>query len=576
MRRPPRRLRPVLAAALAIAAALPVLAPGARPALAAPAAAGADGVDCLRDLRGLDLQQVTVVDLQRALEEGRITSRDLVEQYLARIGAFDGAGPLLNGVRAIHPEVLEQADRLDAERRAGRVRGPMHGIPVLLKDNIGTADMPTTAGSIALEGSIPFRDAFLVERLREEGAIILGKAELAEFANWVDLRMPNGFSSLGGQVLNSYSLRRNPLGSSSGSGTSGAMAYAAVTIGSETSGSILAPSEVQGLAAVKPTVGLVSRAGVIPLAPSWDTTGPMVRSVTDAALLLGATAGVDPRDPATAASRPYLPPALDYTPFLRTDALEGVRLGVQNRAGLNDVLAAAVDELERQGATIVGVGNFGTTRNVGLAEFGSVPNEFKAYLDSYLANETDPPTGVESLAEVALYSQQRADRYPYGNSLIVASAAQPGTVESTIPQSVAVTTAARAAIDRTLRDQDLNAIISSGYSNANIGAAAGYPTVAVPAGMNGSNPVSLAFLGPAWTEPQLLAYAYDFEQATLARVPPTEANAEELVTEACDDGGAALLADPLAAAVAATSRPWADPTSASAGAPAGVLASRSR
>lgn len=500
---------------------------------------GTDPVDCLRHLAGLDLQHVTVLDLQAALEEGRFTSRELVEHYLERIAAFDGAGPKLNGIREVHPDVLGQADQLDAERRAGHVRSPMHGIPVLLKDNIGTGDMPTTAGSIALEGNIPDNDAFLVERLREEGAIILGKAELAEFANWVDLRMPNGYSSLGGQVLNSYNLARNPSGSSSGSATSGAMAYATVAIGSETSGSILSPAEVQGLAAVKPTVGLVSRSGVIPLAPSWDTTGPMTRNITDAAALLGATAGVDTTDPRSLESRPHLPPALDYLPFLRTDALEGVRLGVTDRTPSSQLLREAYDELERQGATLVEMDNFDTLGQIGLAELGFVANEFKAYLDRYLQTEANPPTGVQSLYDIVLYSQEHSDRYPYGNSLLVASAAQPGTVESTIPGSITVTEASRAVIDDTLAQHDLNAIVSSGTGTFRIGAAAGYPTVAVPAGAtgNGRSPVNLAFLSTAWTEPQLLSFAYDYEQATHHRVPPTEVNAEQLVTEACPQGG---------------------------------------
>ena len=517
------------------------------PAGAAPAAD--DPVDCLRELAGLDLQHVTVPQLQQALEKGRITSRALVERYLARIAAFDGAGPKVNGIRELHPKALEQADQLDAERAAGSVRGPMHGIPVLLKDNIGTKDMPTTAGSVALEGNIPDEDAFLVRRLREEGAIILGKVELAEFANWVDLRMPNGYSSLGGQVRNSYNLSVNPSGSSSGSATAGAMAYAPVVIGSETSGSILSPAEVQGLAAVKPTVGLVSRSGVIPLAPTWDTTGPMVRNITDAAILLGATAGVDATDPRSLESRPHLPPASDYRPFLRTDALKGVRLGVENRSGANAVLRAAYDELERQGATLVPISNFNNQGQAGTANLGAVPNEFKAYLDRYLTTVANPPTGVRSLADVVVYSQQHADRYPYGNTLLVASAAQPGTVESTIPTSVAITEASRVIIDRALAQYDLNAIVSGGTGTFRIGAAAGYPTVAMPAGAtsSGRSPVNLAFLGTAWTEPQLLAFAYDYEQATLKRVPPTEVNAAQLATPACSEGAAVVGAPALAA-----------------------------
>ena len=518
-------MRRLLVALLALALVFPLT-----PSSAAPAVN--DPVDCLRTLAGIDLQHATIPQLQQALDDGVITSRQLVERYLERIAAFDEAGPQLNGVREIHPEALEQADRLDAERRAGHIRGPMHGIPVLFKDNIGTSDMPTTAGSIALEGSIPDRDAFLIERMRAEGAIILGKAELAEFANWMDPTMPNGFSSLGGQVLNSYNLSRNPSGSSSGSATSAAMAYATLAVGSETSGSILSPAEVQGLAAVKPTVGLVSRAGVIPLAPSWDTTGPMTRNITDAAIWLGATVGVDERDPATSDSAAHLPEGNDYRPFLDTQALEGARLGVQNRDGLNGAMREAVAELERQGATIVDIEHFNETKTVGMSEYGAVSNEFKTYLNDYLATEADPPSGVESLADIIAFNEEHPDRIPYGQKWLQISQTQPGVKESTVPNSVVTTTASQAVVDQTLERYDLDAILSTGSGNFNIGAASGYPTVAVPAAA-GRSPLNLAFLGAAWSEPQLLGFAYDYEQATLHRVPPTEINDGELYTEAC-------------------------------------------
>jgi amidase len=500
----------------------------------ASGATTADPVDCLRTLNGLDLQTVTAPQLQQALASGQITSRQLVERYLARIEAFDRQGPKLNGVREIHPQALAQADALDAERAAGTVRGPLHGIPVLLKDNIGTNDMPTTAGSIALAGSIPKRDAFLVEQLRKQGAIILGKANLAEFANWMDPTMPNGFSSLGGQVLNSYNKSVNPSGSSSGSATSGAMAYAAMTIGSETSGSIVSPAEIQGLAAIKPTVGLVSRAGVIPLAPSWDTTGPMTRNITDAATLLGATTGVDPRDPATAASRAHLPAGSDYTSFLRTDALQGVRLGVQDRAGQPALLREAINEVERQGATIVEIENdFDDLKTIGLSEYGSVSNEFKTSINEYLANEATPPTGVKSLLDIILYNQDHADKIPYGQKWLQLSQTQPGTRESMIAGSVATTTTSQALIDDTLDRYKIDAIINTGAGNFNIGAAAGYPTVAVPVGVNGKSPLSIGFMSTAWSEGMLIGFAYDYEQATLRRRPPTEVNAAQLQTPAC-------------------------------------------
>ena len=513
-----------LATVVVLAASLPA---------AGSAAGAADPVDCLRSLHGLDLQTVTVAQLQDALARRQITSRQLVQRYLERIEAFDRNGPGLNSVREIHPEALAQADALDAERAAGTVRGPLHGIPVLLKDNIGTDDMPTTAGSIALEGSVPVRDAFLTAQLREAGAIILGKTNLSEFANWVGLGMPNGYSSLGGQVRNAYTLG-DPSGSSSGSGVAGSMAFAALTVGTETSGSILSPSQANGLVGVKPTLGLVSRAGVIPLAPSFDSAGPMVRSVADAAALLEAMAGVDPRDAATAASAGKVPDG-GFNPVLRDDALAGVRLGVQGSPG--GLLGEAIDVLRAQGAVIVPIEQFNEAKTVGLSELGAIFNEFKASLNAYLADEAQPTTGVETLADIIAFNDQHPDKVKYGQEYLEISQATPGIMEAGIPQSVSTVQSARAVIDATLLRYDLDAIVSGGNSNANIGAAAGYPTVAVPMGVNGRNTSNLAFLGTAWTEPQLLGFAYDYEQASQRRVPPTEVNSDELATEACDAQG---------------------------------------
>jgi len=263
--------------------------------------------DCLRALGGIDLQTVTIPQLQAAMADGRITSADLVRAFQARIAAYDQAGPKLNSVREVNPRALAQADELDAERRAGHVRGPLHGIPIMLKDNIDTVDEPTTAGSIALEGSMPVRDATVVERLRRAGAVILGKLNLSEFAQWISLNNPNGYSSLGGQVLNAYDVNADPGGSSSGSGVAATMAFASVTLGSETSLSILSPAKESSVVAVKTTVGMVSRAGVLPLAPDFDTVGPLARNVTDAATVLGVIAGPDPRDAKTAGAAGRLP-----------------------------------------------------------------------------------------------------------------------------------------------------------------------------------------------------------------------------------------------------------------------------
>ena len=497
----------------------------------APAMAVEADPDCLAAVAGVDLQRATVLDLQAALDDGRLTSRSLVSAYLDRIEAFDRSGPELNAVREIHPNVVAQAARLDAERRAGKVRGPLHGIPVLLKDNVGTDDMPTTAGSIALEGSIPLRDAHVTAQLREAGAIILGKANLSEFANWVDLSMPSGYSSLGGQVINPYAFSDTPSGSSSGSGVAGTMAFAAATVGTETSGSILSPSEANSLVGVKPTVGLVSRAGIIPLAPSYDTAGPMVRTVTDAAAMLDAMAGADPRDPITSGSNGKIP-AEGYLAALDDTALEGVRLGIESvpSGERGAVIQAALDDLESQGAEIVQIENFDDAKSVGLAEIATIPNEFKESLNRYLAEETAADLRVKTLGEIIEFNKAHPDKVKYGQKLLEASNLTLGMRDE--PTAIASRTAAiqasRAAIDATLLRYDLDAILSTGAGNANVGAAAGYPTVAVPAGYTnaGTRPVNLAFLGTAYAEPALLGYAYDYEQATHRRVPPTAANSD--------------------------------------------------
>ncbi|MGH2756977.1 MAG: amidase family protein, partial [Actinomycetota bacterium] len=275
------------------------------------AASAAPAKECRPSVAGLGLQTVTIPQLQKALASGQTSSRELVQAYLARIRAYDGH---VNSIRTLNRNAVRIAGKLDAERAAGRLRGPLHGIPILLKDNINTLDMPTTAGSIALKGSIPLEAATITTKLEKAGAIILGKTNLSEFANWVDLSMPNGYSSLGGQVRNAYTLG-DPSGSSSGSGVAGSMAFATGTVGTETSGSILSPSEANSLVGIKPTTGLLSRYGILPLAPSFDTPGPMTRNVTDAAIMLGVMAGVDEKDERTADSGDA---PSDYSKFLKT------------------------------------------------------------------------------------------------------------------------------------------------------------------------------------------------------------------------------------------------------------------
>lgn len=508
------RRRHVVLALLAIALVVPFRADAAKEP------------DCLAEIGGIHLQQSTVPQIQKALVAGRLTSRGLVQRYLDRIAFFDTSGASLNSIRELHPTALKQAARLDRERVAGRVRGPLHGIPVLLKDNIGTDDMPTTAGSIALEDSIPERDAFLTAQLRDAGAIILGKTNLSEFANWVDLSMPSGYSSLGGQVINPYVFGATPSGSSSGSGVAAAMALGTVTVGTETSGSIISPSEANGVVGIKPTVGLISRAGIIPLAASFDTPGPMTRNVTDAAILLGEMTGVDPRDPATAPSEGEIPPGGNYVRFLRRSGLDGARLGFDpdNRPGFQgEIWDRALADLRRAGAEIVEIDGLDNLSLVGLTEIAAIPNEFKAGLNQYLAEEADPPSGVQTLSDIIAFNEQHPDRVRYGQRLLQVSDLTPGNMTAGIPNREVAIQSARVVIDATFLRYELDAVISPGATYVNVGAAAGYPTITVPAGGD-LTPISLSFLGQAWDEPDLIRFGYAYEQGSLRRVPPAALN----------------------------------------------------
>lgn len=497
-----------------------------------PAHATADDPDCLDEIGGINLQTATVLDLQGAMsrEEDPLTSEELVTRYLERIAFFDTGGPALNSVRAVHPQALEQARALDAERAEGTVRGPLHGVPVLLKDNVGTADMPTTAGSIALKDSVPVRDAFITERLRQAGAVILGKTNLSEFANWVDLSMPSGYSSLGGQVINAYRFSDTPSGSSSGSGVAGSMALTAVAVGTETSGSIISPSYANSLVGIKPTLGLHSRAGIIPLAPSFDVPGPMTRNVTDAAVVLGAMTGVDPRDPATSGQVGHVPPGGDYTPALHTGRLLGARLGVDpddRPTGESGTLwDRALNDLRAAGAEIVTIDLLKEGANVGLTEIAAIPNEFKASLNTYLAEQPVPPSGVRTLSDIIEYNEQHPEEVRYGQNLLIASDATPGNMTVGEPNRAAAVESSRAAINQAFLRYDLDAVVSFNSQYVNVGAAAGYPTITVPTGYTsgGRLPRNLSFLGMAWDEPELIGFAYAYEQISNRRVPPTAVN----------------------------------------------------
>jgi Asp-tRNA(Asn)/Glu-tRNA(Gln) amidotransferase A subunit family amidase len=495
-----------------------------------PANGAPDATACVTSVGGLDLQTATIADAQQAMAAGRVTSAQLVDAYEARIAAYDTSGPKLNAIRELNPAAREQAEALDAERRAGQVRGPLHGVPILVKDNYGTADEPTTAGSIALEGVVPKDDATVVSKLRAAGAVILGKANLSEFAGWVDLNMPAGYSSLAGQVINAHDPEFSPSGSSAGSGVAASMAFSGATLGTETSGSILSPSDANGDVGVKTTLGLASRFGILPLAPDFDVPGPIVRSVTDAAIVLGAIAGPDPRDPATADAAAHMPPGGDYTKSLKADALKGARLAYSQDAhdSLDDehraLFDAGIERLRKLGATVVPVSSF-DSENVGLAEIAAVPNEFKASLNAYLADEM-PDAQVHSLSDIIAFNDKHPDRVKYGQGLLQASDATPGREELFPAQAGPSQTSARESIDGALAEGDADAIITPGNAHANVGAAAGYPTVIEPLGYTdgGKHPFGIGFLGPAFSEPMLLGYAYAYEQDAHARVPPDAVN----------------------------------------------------
>jgi amidase len=505
-------------------------------ALVAMTAAGAVGAgtnvvarECRPAVAGHAIQTITIPELQAALSSGKTTSRSLVKTYLARIRAYDWK---LNSIRALNPRALKIAAKLDAERKAGHVRGILHGIPLLLKDNVNTTDMPTTAGSQALKGSVPRHEATITKMLKRAGAIILGKTNLSEFAGWVDLSMPPGYSSLGGQVLNAYNFG-DPSGSSAGSGVAGSMAFSAGTIGTETSGSILSPSNANSLVGIKPTTGLVSRYGILPLAPSFDTAGPMARSVTDAAVILSAIQGIDSKDPRTEESKGQVADHEDYTEFLSADGLKGARIGYSDndRDDLSSdrqvLFDAALATLEKQGATLVETDKLYGSSPGGLAEIGAIPNEFKSSLNAYLADETPDSFRVRTLGDVVAYNDEHPKKMKYGQGLLEASDATAGTNDPvTQAQAQASIEAARAAIDGTLTADDLDAIVAPGPVYANVSAAAGYPTVMVPEGYTGDGrlPLGLSILSTAYTEPRLISYAYDYEQASRLRRSPTDAN----------------------------------------------------
>jgi amidase len=489
-------------------------------------------------MKSFELEEVTVSELQEAMKSGKLSSRQITQKYLDRIKEIDGK---LNSVIEVNPDALQIADEMDKERKAGKIRSQMHGIPILIKDNIDTADkMKTTAGSLALlDAPTPKQDAFLVQQLRKAGAVIIGKTNLSEWANFRSTHSSSGWSGRGGQTHNPYILDRNPCGSSSGSGASVAANLTAVAIGTETDGSIICPSATCGIVGLKPTLGLVSRSGVIPIAHSQDTAGPMTRTVADAAILLGILVGNDPNDTITSQASKG---EKDYTKFLQKDGLKGARIGVARQTfGKNSKIDAVIEPhlevLKANGATLVDV-EFATNGKFGDAEYDVLLYEFKEDLNKYLAGRGGKH---KNLADLIKFNESAKDKEMqfFGQEIFIAADAKPDLNDRAyrlaLLQSKLYTQ--EQGIDAVMDKNKLDAIVapSGGVAwmtdlvNGDCGvfegitsfaAVAGYPSITVPAGYVQELPVGITFVGRAFTEPTLIKIAYAFEQTTKARKPP--------------------------------------------------------
>lgn len=500
------------------------------------------------------LDELSVAELQARMTRGETTAHALTEQYLRRIDELDRRGPALRSVIEVNPEALAVADRLDAERRAGTVRGPLHGIPVLIKDNIATGDrMRTTAGSLALASVSAPRDAFVARRLREAGAIILGKTNLSEWANFRSTHSSSGWSARGGQTRNPYALDRSPSGSSSGTGAAIAASLAAVGVGTETDGSIVSPANVNGLVGIKPTLGLVSRTGIVPIAHSQDTAGPMARTVSDAAALLTVMAAADPDDAATATGRRE---QVDYTRALDANGLRGARIGVvRNRLfgshpGTDALANAAIEVLRRQGATIVDPVEIPTLGQFDSTEFDVLLYEFKADLASFF-RWWGPTAPIRTLADMIAFNKAHAAeelRY-FGQELALQADAKGPLTEQVYVEALARNRRLAGAdgIDAVMAANRLDALVAptggpawlidlvngdggtaSVPGPSTVTSVAGYPHVTVPMGLDHGLPVGFSFFGRAWSEVTLIRFAYAYEQATHHRKAPTFAPTADL------------------------------------------------
>jgi amidase len=517
---------------------------GGATAWAISSAANADTTSQpLAPARSFEWDEVTISQLRSAMLAGRLTAAAITRHYLGRIRALDRRGPKLNSVIELNPDALPMAEALDRERKVRGPRGPLHGIPVLIKDNIATHDkMMTTAGSLALAGSIPPADAFLVGRLRAAGAVILGKTNLSEWANFRSTHSTSGWSGRGGLTLNPYALDRNPSGSSSGSGAAVAANLCAVAVGTETDGSITSPASHNGLVGLKPTLGLISRSGIIPIAHSQDTAGPMTRTVADAAILLGGMAGSDADDPASAAAAGKM--ASDYTVFLDVGALRGARLGVARKyfgilPAVDRLMEEAITAIKSHGALIVDPADLPSHDHLADGEDEVLLCEFKADLNKYLA-WLGPSAPVRSLAEIIDFNERNKDReLPwFGQELFLKAQAKGPLTETSYLNALARNhrLAREEGIDAVMDQLQLDALIAPTtgpaqrtdlvWGDRDTGgcttpaAMAGYPHITVPMGLVDGLPVGLSFFGRAWSEPKLLGLAFAFEQIYQGRKPP--------------------------------------------------------
>jgi amidase len=488
----------------------------------------------------LGLEEITVTELQEQYENGDLTTRQVVQAYLDRIEAIDQSGPSLNSIMTVNSNALDIADRLDQERRDGNVRGPLHGIPILLKDNINTADMPTTAGSLFLEGSIPPSDAFITNKLREAGAVILGKTNLSEWANFHSSFSSSGWSALGGQVNNPYELSRNPCGSSAGSGAAASANLATLTIGSETNGSIVCPSNANGIVGLKPTVGIWSRGGIIPISYTTDSAGPMTRTVRDAAILLGALAGPDNNDQLSVDAADHVYD--DYTQFLNADGLQGKRIGfytepMGNHFRVDTLMHETIRKLEELGATVIEIDDI-SEENIGGDAFQVLLYEFKDGVDNYLESlNNDAIIGsMEEMAEQIRNSETATARFDQNLILLAAEKEGLDSEEYQTARERMLRVSREEGIDRVMDDNNLDALVSPtgspawktdlilgdnfSLSSSSPSARAGYPIISLPMGSIDGMPVGVSFFGRAWSEPVLLEIAYAFEQNTDHRLVP--------------------------------------------------------